>query len=109
MRRVYDRRPAERIPAMTRFPLPGTSDAVVAVPAFHLDVRTLSPAWTDFNRGDPGVALLELLAYLADAIASYHDAIAAEQRLRRRRYALAVGTLALALFVWWPRDGTDDE
>jgi hypothetical protein len=122
---------------MTGFPLPGRTQAVVAVPApgtgggwwgrvvqrgaarcrvsrphrrFHLDVRTRSPAWTDFNRSDPGVALLELFAYLADAIASYQDAIAAEQRLRRRRYALAVGTLALALFVWWRgSDGTDEE
>jgi hypothetical protein len=71
-------------------------------------LRRAMPAWTDFNESDPGVALLELLAYLADALASYQDAIAAEQRLRRRRYALAVGTLALALLVWWRRDGEDD-
>ena len=74
-----------------------------------MDVRTRSPAWTDFNRSDPGVTLLELLAYLADGLASYQDAIAAEQRLRRRRYALAIGTLALALLVWWRKDGDDDE
>jgi hypothetical protein len=74
-----------------------------------VDARTRSPAWTDFNRSDPGVTLLELLAYLADALASYQDATAAEQRLRRRRFALAVGALALALLVWWRRDGRDDE
>jgi hypothetical protein len=73
-----------------------------------VDIRTRSPAWTDFNRSDPGVTLLELLAYLADALASYQDAIAAEQRLRRR-FALAVGMLALALLVWWRKDGDDDE
>jgi hypothetical protein len=66
--------------------------------------------WTDFNRSDVGVALLELLAYLADTLGSYQDAIAAEQRLRSRRCALAAGALALALFFWWrSRDGTDDE
>ena len=66
-------------------------------------------AWTDFNRSDPGVALLELFAYLADTLGSYQDAIAAEQRLRRRRYALTAGALALVLLGWWwSRDGTDD-
>jgi hypothetical protein len=75
-----------------------------------MNPRRAVPTWTDFNESDPGVALLELLAYLADALASYQDAIAAEQRLRRRLYALAVGTLALALFVWWrSRNGTNDE
>jgi hypothetical protein len=67
-------------------------------------------AWTDLNQSDPGVALLELLAYLADALASYQDAIAAEQHLRTRRYALGVGALGLVLLVWWwTRDGTNDD
>lgn len=65
--------------------------------------------WTDFNRSDPGAALVELFSYLADALASFNDAIAAEQRLRSRRYAVAVGTIALALLVWWrSKDGTND-
>jgi hypothetical protein len=66
--------------------------------------------WTDFNRSDPGVALLELFAYVADALASYQDAIAAEQQLRRRRYMLAFGVAVLALFIWWrSSDGTNDD
>ena len=66
--------------------------------------------WTDFNRSDPGVALLELLAYLDDALTFYQDAIAAEQRPKSRRYALAVGTLGLGLLVWWwTRDGRNDD
>ncbi len=31
-------------------------------------VPTLAPEWTDFNAGDPGVALLELFAYLTESM-----------------------------------------
>jgi hypothetical protein len=66
--------------------------------------------WTDFNESDPGIALLELLGYLGDLLGSRQDAIAAEQRLRGRRYALAIGALGLALLIWWrSTDGADDD
>jgi hypothetical protein len=66
--------------------------------------------WTDFSESDPGIALLELLSYLGDLLSSRQDAVAAEQRLRSRRYALAIGTLALALLIWWrSTDGADDD
>src|SRR6266511_4255769 len=48
--------------------------------------------WTDCSESDPGTALLELLSYLGDLLSSRQDAVAAEQRLRSRRYALAIGT-----------------
>ena len=68
--------------------------------------------WTDVNQGDPGVVLLELWSYVADLLGEYADTIAAESQLRtRRRYALALGTVALAVFVWWQRASrtNDDE
>jgi hypothetical protein len=41
--------------------------------------------WTDANQGDPGLPLLELLAYVLDEVGFYLDRIANEARLRRRR------------------------
>jgi hypothetical protein len=56
--------------------------------------------WTDFNRSDPGITLLELLSYAADLLAAYDARVAAEQRLRtRRRYAVALAALGLVLFA----------
>jgi len=66
--------------------------------------------WTDFNQSDPGITLLELFAYLADALTYYNDAIAAEQRSRRRRPLLVAGALLVVLFVCRrSMHGTDDE
>ena len=66
--------------------------------------------WTDSNESDPGIVLLELLGYLGDLLGSYQDASSAEQRLRSRRYMLAIGALALALLIWWrSSDGGDDD
>jgi hypothetical protein len=60
--------------------------------------------WTDFNRSDPGVALLELLSYVGDMLAHYQDEAAEEARLAtRRRYALALGAISVALIVCWRR------
>jgi hypothetical protein len=67
--------------------------------------------WTDFNRSDPGVALLELLAFVSDVLAAYQELVAEEARLRtRRRFALALGALSVALLVSWRRrtDSDDD-
>ncbi|HEY5662079.1 MAG TPA: hypothetical protein VIR59_14945 [Gaiellaceae bacterium] len=58
------------------------------------------------NEHDPGVTLLELLAYAADALAEYADRVAAEERLRTRRRAVSVAAAAAALaaaFVWCRR------
>ena len=70
--------------------------------------RAQSPDWTDFNRSDPGVTLLELFGYLAELLAYYQDRVAAEARLAtRRRYALALGAVSAVLVVCWRcRQGT---
>lgn len=61
------------------------------------------PSWTDENDHDPGVVLVELLAYAAEFLSAYQDRVAAEARREaRRRYALVLVTLAFA-FCWWRR------
>ena len=66
--------------------------------------------WTDANESDLGLTLLELLAWLADELGLYQEAVADEAHpRRRRRYALLVGAALVALFVWWRRDETMDE
>ncbi len=58
--------------------------------------------WTDFNRSDPSVILLELFGYVADLLSYYADKSAAEAQLRtRRRYTLALGALVTLLLFWW--------
>jgi hypothetical protein len=62
--------------------------------------RPYSPAWTDGFSHDPGIALLELLAVLGDALSWYQDQIANEARLRtRRRYAVLLAACA-GLACW---------
>ena len=74
--------------------------------------RAQSPDWTDFNRSDPGVTLLELFGYLAELLAYYQDTVAAEARLaKRRRHLLALGAVSAVLLVSWMcrRGSTDSE
>jgi hypothetical protein len=62
--------------------------------------RPYSPAWTEGSSHDPGIALLELLAFLGDALSWYQDQIANEARLgTRRRYAVVLAALA-GLACW---------
>ena len=62
----------------------------------------LSPFEPPEDQHDPGVTLLELLAYAADALGDYADRVAAEERLRTRRRAVAAAAAAAA-FVCWRR------
>jgi hypothetical protein len=56
--------------------------------------------WTDDSPHDPGVTLLELLAYVGDLLSYYQDRVAEEERLRtRRRYTLALAALLALLFI----------
>ena len=65
-------------------------------------------SWTDRNENDPGILLVELLAYLADALSAYQDQLAAEARLKtRRRYALALAALAFAFACRRRRGGAE--
>jgi len=66
----------------------------------------VSRSWTDANDPDPGVALLELFAFLADVLSYQQDQVAAEAQLRtRRRVAFALA--AVALLVWGCRRSRD--
>jgi hypothetical protein len=49
------------------------------------------------SRRDPATTLIELLAYVGDALSSYQDRVAAEAALRsrRRRLAIVLGALLI--------------
>jgi hypothetical protein len=54
-------------------------------------LSVLVPSWTERNPADMGTALVELLAYAADQLSYYQDAVATEAYLRtaRRRVSIA--------------------
>jgi len=64
-------------------------------------VPVYRPDWTDFNRSDPGIALLALFAFLGESLSLQTAA-------RRRRYILVALLVALAAVAWW-RAGESDE
>jgi hypothetical protein len=67
----------------------------------------VSPTWTDEAERDPGVALVDLLAYAGDLLSYYQDQVANESRLRPRRFAIS--TLAVVAFLWcWRRHRPGD-
>jgi MYXO-CTERM domain-containing protein len=57
------------------------------------------PDWTDDNPRDPGLAILDLFAYLGDALTWYQDRASDEAQLRTRRYAVALAVLLTLLFI----------
>ena len=72
----------------------------------RMRTRTRVPDWTDASDHDPGPTLVELFAFLADALAG------AEPRRRRARWIVALAGLSAAVAVgaWWrTRSGDDDE
>lgn len=66
-----------------------------------LAMRRREPTdWTDAARSDPGITMVELLAYVGDLLSRRQDEIAAEARLKtRRRDAFAL--FVLVAFVGW--------
>ena len=54
----------------------------------------LAPGWTERNAADQGVALVELLAYVADALSYRQDAIATEAFLGTARNRVSLRRLA---------------
>jgi hypothetical protein len=56
------------------------------------------PDWTQHNVHDPGIVLVELLAFLGDFLSYYQDQVAAESAARKRWRAIAVGAAAAALW-----------
>jgi hypothetical protein len=66
----------------------------------------VAPEWPDASEHDPGVALIELLAYAGDLLSHYQDQVTNESRLRPRRFAIS--TLAVIAFLWcWRRHRPD--
>lgn len=53
-------------------------------------ITALSPAWTERNAADLGVALVELLAYVGDQLSYEQDAIATEAYLQTARQRISV-------------------
>jgi hypothetical protein len=78
-------------------PIPGVSTRIddvtfrSLVAELHALVRRTQPDWTDFNESDPGITLLELLAWLSELAAGNFDAIPERGRLAAVR---AAGMLA---------------
>jgi hypothetical protein len=67
-------------------PDPRTSERLRALTADIVTiVRRHAPDWTDENDADPGVTLIQLLAWLADALSAYQDQAAGEAALDTRR------------------------
>lgn len=54
------------------------SDLEVARHRVAEQLATRVHAWADSTEHDPGVALLELMAFIADALSGYQDAVAEE-------------------------------
>ena len=65
------------------------------------------PRWTDHDVSDPGVTLIELLAYAADQLNAYAERVADEARLRSRRRLLGIGTVIGLGLLWWSRRNGD--
>jgi hypothetical protein len=75
-------------------------DRGVRANLFRMTPRRSTRDWTDRTEHDPGIALVELLAYIGEVLSSYQEQVAAEARLKTvRRLAIALG--ALAILVLW--------
>jgi hypothetical protein len=62
-------------------------------------IQVYAPEWTDVNRSDIGPVLVELFAFLAEALVAYLED---DRRRRRRRRALVLSGISGAAFVlWW--------
>jgi hypothetical protein len=62
-----------------------------------------APDWSDRRLHDPGITLLELLAYAADQLAAYADQVAAEARLQTRRPTAIAAGAGILVLLWWCR------
>jgi hypothetical protein len=68
----------------------------------------VAPRWTDAPEHDPGIALVELLAYLDDLLSYYQDRVAEENRFRARVFTACTLGALLILFFWSRRKPDDD-
>jgi hypothetical protein len=66
-------------------------------------IARVAPDWTDVGTHDPGITMLQLLAFTLDALQYRHAALAPHARLLARDVATRAAALAAAL------DGTSDD
>ena len=62
--------------------------------------RRESNKWTDDAQSDPGITIVELLAYVGDLLSRHQDQIAAEARLKTRRRNVFALFALIALVGW---------
>jgi hypothetical protein len=63
-------------------------------------IAVYNPEWTDFNRSDAGIALVELFAFLVETLLWQLDDQERRRRRRRRLAVLIIGTAGTGLVVW---------
>lgn len=63
-------------------------------------ITSLAPTWTDTTSADLGVMLVEVLAYLADNLSYFQDAIATEAYLTKARRRMSVRRHVRLLDYW---------
>ncbi|WP_437972144.1 hypothetical protein WMF04_23880 [Sorangium sp. So ce260] len=63
-------------------------------------ITSLAPTWKDRTRADLGVMLTEVLAYLADNLTYYQDAVATEAYLQTARRRMSVRRHGRLLAYW---------
>lgn len=62
-------------------------------------IPVYAPDWTDVNRSDAGLTLIELFTFLGEELLAYLED---DRRRRRRRRALILaGVAGAALLLWW--------
>ena len=67
-------------------PEPPTTERLAALTTdIEAAVRRHTPGWTGPSTGDPGVTLLELLAWIAESLSGYQDQVAGESALASAR------------------------
>jgi phage tail-like protein len=73
--------PAANVAAMTEPGSPSPQHLTMLASELTAVARRHDPSWTGTSDADPGIALLELQAWMADLMSGYQDRIAAESRL----------------------------
>src|SRR5207302_6893781 len=80
---MRDAKPLATAPGTTRAVPPAIADALPGIDAYRVAIVNGSyvPAWSDLAGADPGVALIDLFAWIADDLSAYQDLIAQENDL----------------------------
>jgi Fe-S cluster assembly protein SufD len=77
---MRDAKPLAGRPDQTRPAPPAIADALPGIDAHRVAIvnGAYAPAWSDLAGADPGVALIDLFAWIADNLTAYQDLIAQE-------------------------------